>query len=176
LFSYFLRCWTNPALMMSACAAAATFAAATFCCHPRRGADLLQKLVNPDAARPAVDLERPALVAALTALLLGDQVRCSLLQCAAKARLIPDSKSACVMFAVCGQPVFWCCGRHLLALIDVKIVYCVGLERPALVAALTALLLGDQVRCWAAAGAAVGAAAGAAAGLLLALLNCAELC
>uniref|UniRef100_A0A383W1Y8 Proteasome component Ecm29 N-terminal domain-containing protein n=1 Tax=Tetradesmus obliquus TaxID=3088 RepID=A0A383W1Y8_TETOB len=39
----------------------------------RRGADLLQKLVNPDAAKPAVDLESVALVGGLTALLLGDQ-------------------------------------------------------------------------------------------------------
>ncbi|KAF6252865.1 proteasome stabiliser ECM29 [Scenedesmus sp. NREL 46B-D3] len=39
----------------------------------RRGADLLQKLVNPDAARPAVDLEGQALVDGLVALLLGDQ-------------------------------------------------------------------------------------------------------
>ena len=32
------------------------------------------KLVNPDAAKPAVDLEQRALVEALIRLLLGDQV------------------------------------------------------------------------------------------------------
>lgn len=40
----------------------------------RRGGDLLIKLINPDAARPAVNLEQPALVEALMGLLLGDQV------------------------------------------------------------------------------------------------------
>lgn len=44
------------------------------CLPPRRGSDLLLKLVNPDAARPAVDLESQPLVNSLMALMLGDQV------------------------------------------------------------------------------------------------------
>lgn len=32
------------------------------------------KVVNPDAAKPAVDLEQPAVVTGLMGLLLGDQV------------------------------------------------------------------------------------------------------
>lgn len=41
----------------------------------RRGGDLLLKLINPDAAKPAVDLEQAQVVEALMALMLGDQVR-----------------------------------------------------------------------------------------------------
>lgn len=40
----------------------------------RRGGDLLLKLINPDAAKPAADLEQPELLQALMKLLLGDQV------------------------------------------------------------------------------------------------------
>jgi hypothetical protein len=40
----------------------------------RRGGDLLVKLINPDAAKPAVDLEQKELVESLVRLLLGDQV------------------------------------------------------------------------------------------------------
>eukprot|EP00878_Enallax_costatus_P020969 GHUV01022185.1.p1 GENE.GHUV01022185.1~~GHUV01022185.1.p1 ORF type:complete len:557 (+),score=262.61 GHUV01022185.1:128-1798(+) len=39
----------------------------------RRGSDLLVKIINPDAARPAVDLESPPLVKSLMTLMLGDQ-------------------------------------------------------------------------------------------------------
>lgn len=46
-------------------------------CVFRRGSDLLVKLVNPDAAKPAVDLEQRPLIEALMALLLGDQVGCA---------------------------------------------------------------------------------------------------
>eukprot|EP00879_Flechtneria_rotunda_P019701 GHRR01020702.1.p1 GENE.GHRR01020702.1~~GHRR01020702.1.p1 ORF type:complete len:263 (+),score=132.79 GHRR01020702.1:1-789(+) len=39
----------------------------------RRGNDMLIKIINPDAAKPAVDLEQPALVESLMKLMLGDQ-------------------------------------------------------------------------------------------------------
>jgi hypothetical protein len=55
-----------------AAAAAATAAAAA--AAGRRGGELLLKLVNPDAAQPSVDLERPEVVEPLIRLLLGDQV------------------------------------------------------------------------------------------------------
>jgi hypothetical protein len=61
-------------VLRAAAPAAADCAAAFLCCFGRRGGDLLQKLANPDAAKPAVDLEGQSLVDGLLALLLGDQV------------------------------------------------------------------------------------------------------
>jgi hypothetical protein len=59
----------TPATTNCTCVAAPAAAAA-----PRRGSDLLTKVVNPEAAKPAVDLEQEALVSQLMGLLLGDQV------------------------------------------------------------------------------------------------------
>ncbi len=46
-------------------------------CVHRRGDDLLKRICNPEGAKPGVDLEQPALVAKLYALLLGDCVSAS---------------------------------------------------------------------------------------------------
>lgn len=76
----------NPVTGDSAAAAVAMLHLCTQGCHLvcntlvssttlfRRGSDLLVKLINPDAARPAVDLESQQLVTALMKLMLGDQV------------------------------------------------------------------------------------------------------
>lgn len=65
------RCSNANVLKLTHLTVYAAAAAAGVC---RRGGDLLVKLINPDAAKPAVDLEQKELVESLIKLLLGDQV------------------------------------------------------------------------------------------------------